>query len=306
MPLSLHAVTMSVLHIQTPLIESRALSALLGRPVWLKLENTQPSGSFKLRGIGHACQWHVRQGAAGFVSSSGGNAGLAVAYAGRKLGVPVTVVVPETATERAKELIRMEEASVIVHGAAWDQAHSYAQTLANANTPLIHPFDDPLLWEGHASLVDEVAQVGLRPDLLVCSVGGGGLLQGMFTGLDRNGWHETAVLAVETEGAASFGAALDAGHAITLPAMKTIANSLASARVCDAVVQSALSHTVRSALVSDAQALSACQRFAHDHRILVEPACGAALAALYETPQAVGDAQVVLMVVCGGVGVVRG
>ena len=297
---------MSVLHIETPLIESRALSALLGRPVWLKLENTQPSGSFKLRGIGHACQWHVRHGATGFVSSSGGNAGLAVAYAGRKLGVPVTVVVPETATERAKELIRMEEATVIVHGVAWDQAHSYAQTMAKASTPLIHPFDDPLLWEGHASLIDEVAQAGLRPDLLVCSVGGGGLLQGMFTGLDRNGWQDTAVLAVETEGAASFGAALQAGHPVTLPAMKTIANSLASARVCDTVVQSALSHAVRSALVSDAQALSACQRFAHDHRILVEPACGAALAALYETPQALGDARVVLGVVCGGVGVVRG
>jgi len=295
---------MSAVHIHTPLIESRALSALLGRPVWLKLENTQPSGSFKLRGIGHACQWHVRQGVTGFVSSSGGNAGLAVAYAGRKLGVPVTVVVPETATERAKELIRMEGARVIVHGAAWDQAHSYAQTLASASTPLIHPFDDPLLWEGHASLVDEVAQASLRPGLLVCSVGGGGLLQGMLTGLDRQGWQGTAVLAVETEGAASFAAALQAGHPVTLPAMKTIANSLASARVCEAVVQSALNHSVRSALVSDAQALSACQRFAHDHRILVEPACGAALAALYETPQAVGDAQSVLVVVCGGVGVI--
>jgi L-serine/L-threonine ammonia-lyase len=197
----------------------------------------------------------------------------------------------------------MEEASVIVHGAAWDQAHSFAQTLASASTPLIHPFDDPLLWEGHASLIHEVAHAGLRPDLLVCSVGGGGLLQGMLTGLDRQGWQDTAVLAVETEGAASFGAALQAGHPVTLPAMQTIANSLASARVCDAVVQSALSHTVRSALVSDAQALSACQRFAHDHRILVEPACGAALAALYETPHAVGDAQAVLVVVCGGVGV---
>ena len=76
--------------------------------------------------------------------------------------------------------------------------------------------------------------------------------------------------------------------------------------MCDAVVQSAISHTVRSALVSDDQALSACQRFAHDHRILVEPACGAALAALYETPHALGNARTVLVVVCGGVGVVMG
>ena len=94
------------LQIQTPLIESRPLSLAAGRTVWLKLDALQPCGSFKLRGVGHACEVHHARGARHFVSSSGGNAGLAVAYAGRKLGVPVTVVVPETTTERAKELLR--------------------------------------------------------------------------------------------------------------------------------------------------------------------------------------------------------
>ena len=83
------------LHVETPLIESRALSAHAGRPVWLKLDALQPPGSFKIRGIGHACGEYARRGAGRFISSSGGNAGIAVAYAGRQLAIPVVVVVPE-------------------------------------------------------------------------------------------------------------------------------------------------------------------------------------------------------------------
>jgi len=109
------------LHIHTPLIESRPLSLAAGRNIWLKLDALQPCGSFKLRGVGHACEVHHARGARHFVSSSGGNAGLAVAYAGRKLGVPVTVVVPETTTERAKQLLHLEDAKVVVHGCCGQQ-----------------------------------------------------------------------------------------------------------------------------------------------------------------------------------------
>ncbi len=77
------------LHINSPLLESRTLSLAAGRPVWLKLDALQPCGSFKTRGIGHACNEYVRRGARHLVSSSGGNAGIAVAYAGRLLQVPV-------------------------------------------------------------------------------------------------------------------------------------------------------------------------------------------------------------------------
>lgn len=87
------------LHVETPLIESRPLSARLAKNVWLKMDALQPSGSFKARGIGHACETYQRQGAARFVACSGGNPDLAVVYAGRQLGVPVLVVVPVTTTE---------------------------------------------------------------------------------------------------------------------------------------------------------------------------------------------------------------
>jgi L-serine/L-threonine ammonia-lyase len=81
---------------------------------------------------------------------------LAVAFAGRRLGVPVIVVVPESTTERAKNLIRLESAEVITHGATWQEAHSYALSLIDQSSAYLHPFDDPLIWEGHASIIDEV------------------------------------------------------------------------------------------------------------------------------------------------------
>jgi len=287
------------LHIHTPLIESRPLSLAAGRTVWLKLDALQPCGSFKLRGVGHACEVHHARGARHFVSSSGGNAGLAVAYAGRKLGVPVTVVVPETTTERAKELLHQEDAKVVVHGSSWQEANALAQTLVGPDDAFIHPFDDPLLWAGHASLVDEVAASGYKPDAVVLSVGGGGLLSGVVEGLKRNGWGDVPVLAVETEGAASLHVAVQAGHPVELERLASVATSLGAKRVADQAMVCVREHPVHSVLVSDRAALEACERFLADHRVLVEPACGAALAVAYNA-ETLGDYSNVLIVVCGG------
>lgn len=288
------------LHIETPLVQSRHLSVHCGRPVWLKMDALQPPGSFKIRGVGHACETYVQRGAQRLVSSSGGNAGLAVAYAGRSLGVPVTVVVPQTTSERAKELLQLEEAEVIVHGASWQEANELALSLVGPTDAFLHPFDDPLLWHGHATMIDEVAQSGLQPDAVVLSVGGGGLLSGVAEGLDRNGWGHVPIVAVETEGAASFHAAFKAGHAVQLDQINSIATSLGAKRVCDQAVHWAKERPMHSVVVSDASALSACERFLADHRVLVEPACGASLALGYENAPAIAPFKTVLFIVCGG------
>jgi len=287
------------LHINTPLIESRSLSAIAGCTIWLKLDALQPCGSFKLRGTGHACEVHHARGAKRFVASSGGNAGLAVAYAGRRLGVPVLVVVPETTTERAKELLLLEGAEVIVHGSSWQEANQLAQTLTSPSDPLIHPFDDPLLWTGHATLIDEVVEAGQKPDAVVLSVGGGGLLCGVVEGLHRNGWQDVPVIAVETEGAASFRAATLAGQAVEIERISSIATSLGAKRVCDQAVKYLDEHPIESVVVSDQDSLNACERFLLDHRVLVEPACGAAISLAYDH-SALSQYNNVLMVVCGG------
>lgn len=292
---------MKPLHIETPLFESRALTIGTGRAVWLKLEAMQPPGSFKIRGIGLACQEYARRGVERFISSSGGNAGIAVAYAGRHLSVPVAVVVPETTTERAKELIRQEDAEVIVHGASWHEANARALSMVEESDAFLHPFDDPLVWQGHASLVDEVARSGMKPDVVVLSVGGGGLLSGVMEGLHRNGWTDVPVIAVETEGADSLAQSLQAGRPVELHAITSIATSLGATRVCDQAFSWTKQHPLRSIVVSDKAAVIACQRFLADHRVVVEPACGASLAVVYDRAPELEEFASVLVVVCGGV-----
>ncbi|QYF92334.1 pyridoxal-phosphate dependent enzyme [Massilia sp. PAMC28688] len=291
------------LHIQTPLIELAALAGgAAHRTVWLKMEALQPPGSFKIRGIGFACQEYVRRGARRFISSSGGNAGIAAAYAGRRLGVPVVVVVPETTTARARDLIAREQAEIIVHGASFQEANALAQTMVGAHDAFIHPFDDPLLWEGHAGMIDEVAAAGVKPDAVVLSVGGGGLLCGVVQGMRRNGWHDVPVVAVETQGADSLAQAMQAGAPVELPAISSIATSLGARRVAgQALAWAAGAHPVHSVVVSDAAAVAACLRFMDDQRVVVEPACGASLAAVYDGAPQLAACSNILVIVCGGV-----
>lgn len=288
------------LHVDTPLIESRPLSLAAGRRIWLKLDALQPPGSFKLRGIGRACEAHHARGAARFITSSGGNAGLAVAYAGRRLGVPVLVVVPETTTETAMALLQREGAEVVVHGASWQEANALAQSKVGSSDAYIHPFDDPLLWDGHASMIDEVVGAGLVPGAVVLSVGGGGLLCGVAEGMRRHGWDHAPIVAVETDGAASLAAALGAGQPVTLDAITSVATSLGAKRICDRAWQWTRERAIQSVVVPDQTALAACERFLADHRILVEPACGASLALAYDAHEALAPFASVLIIACGG------
>ena len=288
------------LHIQTPLIESGAL-ATDSRTVWLKMEALQPPGSFKIRGVGFACETYLTRGARRFISSSGGNAGIAAAYAGRKLQVPVTVVVPETTTLRARELIAREQAEVIVHGASFQEANALALSMVGARDAFIHPFDDPLLWQGHASMIDEVAQAGVAPDVVVLSVGGGGLMCGVIEGLRRNGLGHVPVIAVETAGADSLAQAMAARASVELAGITSIATSLGARRVSQQAFALSQSHPVTSVVVSDQAAVQACMRFIDDQRVVVEPACGASLALVYDNAPQLAAYQNVLVIVCGGV-----
>lgn len=294
---------MNPMHIETPLVESRAMSLAAGRTSWLKLEAVQPSGSYKLRGIGHACQAYAGRGARRFLSSSGGNAGMAVAYAGRQLGIPVLVVVPESTSETAKGLILQEGAEVRVHGASWAEANALATSLVTDTDAFLHPFDDPLVWRGHSTMVDEIVRAGVRPEVIVLSVGGGGLLCGVVEGLQRHGWSDVPVVAVETIGADSLAQSIASGARITLPGITSIATTLGARQVCEQAFACTKQHPVSSLVVSDRAAVRACQRFITDHRMVTEPACGATLAVLYDRAPALERFGSALVIVCGGAGV---
>lgn len=288
------------LHTTTPLLASSAMSPRAGQTVWLKMEALQPTGAFKLRGIGHACAEYHRRGAKRFISSSGGNAGIAAAYSGRMLGVPVLVVVPETTSARARALIAREGAEILVHGASFHEAHAHALALVGVGDAFIHPYDDPLLWDGHASMIDEIAGAGVKPDAVVLSVGGGGLLSGVIAGLRRQGWDDVPVLAVETAGADAFAQSLAAARPVELPAITSIATSLGARSIAPQALKLAGEHPVRSLVVSDNDAVQGSMRFMDDHRVVTEPACGAALAIAYQAGTLLAAYDNVVVIVCGG------
>ncbi|MBV8635213.1 MAG: pyridoxal-phosphate dependent enzyme [Burkholderiaceae bacterium] len=297
---------MTVLHHTTPLIEHAALSAQLDKRIFLKLENLQASGSFKLRGIGKLCQNAHARGARRLVCPSGGNAGFAAAVAGKALGMTTQIVVPATTPESVRARIRTLGAEVVVSGGVWDEANQEALRLCSEpGSVYVPPFDHPDIWDGNASLIDEAARQieGGAFDVVVCAVGGGGLMAGVLHGLHRNGLQHVPVIAAETEGAASFAAAIEAGEPVTLPAITSIAGSLGAKRVAEEAYEWTRRHEIRSAVVTDADTVDACLRFADEMRMLVEPACGAALAVAYGRLPQLAPFKRPLIVVCGGIGV---
>lgn len=288
----------SPLHIVTPLLDTQ----VNGRRVGLKLENLQPARSFKLRGIGKLCQHHAARGVERFVCSSAGNAGYAVAWAGRALGIPVTVVVPGNTPDHVRQRIALQGAQVRVVGDVWDHANAAAMELAREpGCAYIPPFDHPVLWQGHSSLVDElVLQCDSPPDAILLAVGGGGLLLGVLEGLARAGWRDTRVFAVEPESAAALGPSLQSGRVVELMHPRSVASSLCVKRVAPSLVAACAGRKVTALTISDDEAMQACVNLAQDHGQLVEPACGAALAPLYADHPALMGMRNVVAIVCGG------
>jgi len=292
------------LHIETPVHQNAAINNRLNKNIYLKMDCYQPSGSFKLRGIGALCQHALESGKQTIVSSSGGNAGYSAAYAARQLGLDAVVVMPENAPETARERIRGEGAEVIVKGAVWDEADAYARQLADErNGAYIHPFDNAVVWTGHSTLIDEAVKQCPQPDVVVVSVGGGGLMVGVVEGMQRHGWTDVPVLAIETEGAASFGESIRTGQHVKLERITSIAHTLGALKVTPKAIEWAQQHPITPVQVTDASAVNACLRFADDMRVVVEPACGASLSLIYDNVHHLDGYQNVLVIVCGGAGV---
>ncbi|KAF7704018.1 serine dehydratase-like isoform X1 [Silurus meridionalis] len=300
-------------HISSPLIESISMSKRLGSDVYLKMENTQPSGSFKIRGIGHLVQQLAGSKSNGVVCSSGGNAGLATAYAARKLGIPATIIVPSSSPRLVLDKLQDHGASVRVVGKVWDEANAEAVRLAESEKlTLVPPFDHPLIWEGHSSLVHELkAVLPHEPGAVVLSVGGGGLFCGVVQGMDDVGWGHVPILCMETVGADCLNAAVKAGRLVTLPDITSEAKCLGAKTACSQAFEYSKRPNIISELVTDRQALQATELFLDEERVLVELACAASLAAVYSgviqrlqdrgrLPKPLGP---LVVIVCGGSGI---
>jgi L-serine/L-threonine ammonia-lyase len=205
---------------------------------------------------------------------------------------------------------------VIQHGTSWKEADTYLrEEILDPlnNSPDVEgiycpPFDDPRIWDGNSTMIDEIAKQlpGHRaPDAVVCSVGGGGLFNGVIQGLDKAGWSDVPVLAMETAGADSLNQSLKKGSHITLPGITSLATSLGAVRVSDRTYELAQRPNVKSVVLRDGEAAMGLSRLADDEKLLVELACGVSTAVCYDSrlkkllPGLKEDSKVVI-VLCGG------
>jgi len=190
----------------------------------------------------------------------------------------------------------------LIHGTNWNEAHEYALKVSKEqDLPNVPPFDHPMLWQGHSSIIDECVAAMEEPDRIVVAVGGGGLLCGVFEGLIRNNWRKTKVITAETEGAASFARSYEAGELIELDQITTIATSLGAKKVAAQALAYASAFEVEPYVTDDRTALQACQSFFDEYHALVEPACGAALSYVQARKDTLVPDENILVIVCGGV-----
>jgi len=312
--------------VRTPCVLSPEISRIAGCNVYLKLDNLQPSGSFKSRGIGNLM---TRAAAASpstphFYCSSGGNAGLACATAALSLGCPATIVLPNSSPALMKNKLLALGVEVQIHGSMWSEADRYVreELMPNdKNGVYVPPFDHQQIWDGASSIVTELREQIEGPiHGIVCSVGGGGLVNGIMQGIESLSWSgpKPHVLAVETIGADALNASVRAGEHVSIPEITSIAKSLGAARVSAQTwrwAERGLAGEVsmKSIVVSDADAAMSAVRFADDARLLVEVSCGATLAVAYKGDlrehfgQGCSDdewkARNIVLEVCGGAGV---
>ncbi|KAF2717805.1 tryptophan synthase beta subunit-like PLP-dependent enzyme [Polychaeton citri CBS 116435] len=314
---------------ETPLIESTKLSEAAGCRILLKLENLQPSGSFKSRGIGNYCQQALLRAASPsavhYYCASGGNAGLACVYAARSLGKSSTVVVPTTTKPMMIDRIKAAGASEVVQiGKHIAEADQYlkcillpAAKLKGQEPVYIHPFDHEDIFAGHRTIVDEIrTQLSWSddgaPDAIVCAVGGGGLFTGIHRGIQAQGesWERTQLIGAQTQGANALSASLENGQIVTLPGITSLATSLGCTKCAqkafDIAKQGQASGRVKTVVFSDAEAAMGCWQLADNERILVELACGVCTAVCYggRLEKVVGrplsKKEKVVIVLCGG------
>lgn len=289
-------------YLNTPLFQSHLLKQQYGLNVHYKMDCFQPSGSFKIRGMDTLLKNLYKQGHREVIASSGGNAGYSVAYVAKQMGMKTRLVVPESTSEYMIDKIRLLGTEPKVHGKNWNAANDLATAISvSENLPYVHPFDHPLLWEGHSSLIDECAAEIEEPDKIVVAVGGGGLLCGVFEGLIRHNWRKVKVITAETAGAASFAKSHIAKEPIELEGITTIATSLGARKVTTKALEYASQFDVTPYVTDDQSAFKACQTFFDEYHTLVEPACGAALSYVHTQHQKLNPNDRILVIVCGGV-----
>lgn len=283
---------------KTPLVHSATLSTQLGTDVYLKLELLQKTGSFKARGAFN--QMLLLDAAArqrGVVAVSGGNFAQGAAYAGRELGIPCVICMPQYTPANYIEATRGYGAEVELQPDV-PACFARVQALQGEGRTALHAWDNPHQMAGNGVIgIELLEQLPQMTDLIV-SVGGGGLLAGLIVAIKAQAPH-VRIWGVETEGAQTLGAALQAGEVVQI-VPKSLAKTLGAPYVANDALTLARQHLQEYIAVSDEEAI-ADQRFLLERcKLLTELAAACTLSAARRLRGRFGVGDRVVLLLCGG------
>lgn len=270
----------------------------------LKLELMQHTGTFKARGAFNRILSAAERGeldpAIGIVAASGGNAGLANAYAAAAIGVPATVFVPTTSSPAKLRRLESYGATVVARGTEYVNAYEAAmQHVANTGALYCHAYDQPEICAGAGTLglelLNQLETLGQTVDTILVSVGGGGLMSGVATAVEGR----CQVVGVEPAQAPTLSRALAAGQPVDVPVSGVAADSLGARRLGEIAWGVATRTGVPSVLVEDHEIITARQQLWDRYRLAVEPGAAAALAALTSGCYPPAQDERLAVVLCG-------
>ena len=265
----------------TPLIHSPYLSKSCGNNVYLKPENMQVTGAYKIRGAYFKISTLTEEEKSrGLVTASAGNHAQGVAYAAQAAGVAATIVMPTTTPLVKVNNTKDYGANVVLHGEVFDDAAELAAKLSEEQgLTYVHPFNDLTLATGQGTIAYEIFQDLPDVDIILVPIGGGGLAAGVST-LAKLLNPNVEVIGVEPTGAASMTASLKAGHVVTLPTATTIADGVAVKTPGDKVFPYVQKNVDRILTLEDGELVEAFLDVMERHKMVVENAGLLTVAAL--------------------------
>ncbi|MBX3112820.1 MAG: threonine ammonia-lyase, biosynthetic [Fimbriimonadaceae bacterium] len=267
---------------ETPLDYCSVMTQATGNFVWLKREDQQPVFSFKLRGaynfLAHLPTERLERGV---VAASAGNHAQGVALGAKRLGCRAVIVVPETTPQVKVRAIERLGAELVLHGDSYDDAYAHATQLEREQgLAFVHPYDDPLVIDGQATVGEEiVAQAPMPLHAVFVPVGGGGLVAGVAQVMRRLS-PDTVVVAVEPEDSDSMHRSLLAGERVKLNQVGLFADGVAVRQVGALPFETAVACGVQSVTVSNDDICAAVMDIFEDRRAVLEPSGALAYAGL--------------------------
>lgn len=264
----------------TPIFTSSQLDHLCRNTVYLKAENLQKTGSFKIRGAANKVQQAAREGATYITAASSGNHGQAVAYMANQLGIPATIVVPEDASASKIAAIQSYNGKIVRCGTTSAERIPKAIELAAENKGMfIPPYDDPYIIAGQGTLGLEILEQVPNVDIIVVPVGGGGLISGILTAVKETNPY-VQVIGVEPDTANDTYLSLKSGEITAIPPTQTIADGLRTSQPGNLTFPIVSTYLDELVLISEDEIKEAFQFTLERTKQIIEPSSAVTIAAI--------------------------